>query len=129
MFRFLFVFSLVSMLAVPALGQTTAADADFDGSGVVDFADFILFVNVFGQTVQTTTGSIEEDRAVLVAFDKATWGYQWTYSRNWLSDRPLNEWHGVNTNEQGRVITLSLYDNQLSGRIPPELGNEVRPQS
>ena len=129
MVRFVLCLSVVFVLVGSARAQITAGDADFNGNGVVDFADFILFVNVFGQTVQTTTGSIEEDRAVLVAFDKATWGYQWTYSRNWLSDRPLNEWHGVNTNEQGRVITLSLYDNQLSGRIPPELGNEVRPQS
>ena len=48
MFRFLFVVSLISMLSVPALGQTTAADADFDGSGVVDIPDFLQFVNAFG---------------------------------------------------------------------------------
>ena len=43
-------------------------------------------------------------------------------TRNWLSDRPIGEWHGVTTNSNGRVIELDLYDNRLTGEIPPELG-------
>ena len=33
-----------------ARGDVTAADADFDGSGVVDVADFLQFVNAFGSS-------------------------------------------------------------------------------
>ena len=56
MVRFLLSFLVVvilgvSVLVAPARGQITAADADFDNSGVVDIADFLLFVSVFGQTV------------------------------------------------------------------------------
>ena len=40
-FRLCFMFVLVS----PARGEITAAQADFDGSGTVDFADFLQFVN------------------------------------------------------------------------------------
>ena len=42
---------------------------------------------------------------------------------HWLSDRPLGEWYGVVTNADGRVSWLNLGANQLSGSIPPELGN------
>jgi hypothetical protein len=38
-------------LAVSAHAQTKPAD--FDGSGLVDFADFLLFANAFGSTDAT----------------------------------------------------------------------------
>ena len=34
---------------------------------------------------------------------------------NWLSDLPMGSWHGVNTDDQGRVTELYLPENQLSG--------------
>ena len=42
---------------------------------------------------------------------------------NWLSEAPLDEWHGVNSDYRGRVFQLHLVSNGLSGEIPPELGN------
>ena len=45
---------------------------------------------------------------------------------NWLTDRPLGEWTGVETDSDGRVIRLYLDGNNLSGAIPPELGNLTR---
>ena len=45
----------------------------------------------------------------------------WTDNINWLSDAPVGEWYGVTTDDSGRVTSLDLYDNQLSGEIPPEL--------
>ena len=42
---------------------------------------------------------------------------------NWVSDRPLGEWHGVRTAGNGPVTGLDLSHNQLSGAIPPELGS------
>ena len=44
-------------------------------------------------------------------------------SANWLSDRPVREWHGVTTDASGRVINLLLGGNQLTGEIPAELGS------
>ena len=67
-------------------------------------------------------GSVEADRAALEALYEATDGPNWWRKSNWLSDEPLSEWYGVLTNEQGRVRALILYENQLSGPIPPELG-------
>ncbi len=63
------------------------------------------------------------DRAGLVALYEATDGANWTSNDNWLSNRPIGEWHGVTTDRSDRVTELSLEINQLSGEIPAELGN------
>ena len=63
------------------------------------------------------------DRAVLIAFYKATGGPTWVNSDNWLSAAPMGEWYGVRTDDNGRVTRLVIYNNQLSGEIPAELGS------
>ena len=67
-------------------------------------------------------GSVASDRAALVALYNATGGASWRRNVDWLSDRPLDEWHGVTTNTDGRVTVLDLADNRLTGPIPAELG-------
>ena len=52
----------------------------------------------------------------------ATDGPNWDRSAGWLSEAPLSEWHGVETDASGRVVALSLRENGLSGPIPAELG-------
>ena len=52
----------------------------------------------------------------------ATDGPNWGNNNNWLSDKPLDTWHGVTTDHNGRVIVLSLPKNRLNGEIPTELG-------
>ena len=69
-----------------------------------------------------TVDSVASDRAALVAFYEATDGPNWVNSTNWLSDRPIGEWHGVTADGDGRVTQLDLNENQLSGPIPAELG-------
>ena len=63
------------------------------------------------------------DRDVLVALHGSTGGSDWKSDRNWLSDEPLDRWHGVEVDDEGRVVGLSLARNGLSGRLPAELGN------
>ena len=63
------------------------------------------------------------DRAALVALYHNTDGPNWDDNTNWLTDRPIGEWHGVTTDSNGRVIWLELGRNNLMGRIPPELGD------
>ena len=63
------------------------------------------------------------DREILVILYNATDGPNWTNSANWLSDRPLGEWHGMTTDANGRVTELRLTLNQLKGALPPEIAN------
>ena len=87
------------------------------------FAAFLLLTsgNAYAQ------GTVATDRAALVALYNATGGPNWTDNTHWLSDEPLSEWHGVGTNDDGRVTELNFggdqYDgNQLAGEIPVALG-------
>ena len=69
------------------------------------------------------TITVTADRAALVALYNATGGADWTNNTNWLSNEALSEWHRVETDEDGRVTALRLVANELSGKIPAELGN------
>ena len=68
------------------------------------------------------SGSVATDRAALVALYDATDGDNWRNNTNWKTNAPLHEWHGVTTSF-GRVVRLQLYRNELTGRIPSDLGN------
>ena len=62
------------------------------------------------------------DREILEILYEATDGPNWTNNDNWLTAAPLSEWHGVQLNDGGRVVGLSLFANRLRGTIPAELG-------
>ena len=88
-------------------------------------------------------GSVELDRAALEAIYHAMNGPGWVQGRgssrpvdDWLTDRPLGTWHGVQVRtdsssdnrlysgvEMGRVVGLWLDHKNLSGSIPPEIGD------
>ena len=75
-----------------------------------------------GTSVECTTASLS-DREILVTLYETTQGPNWTNAFNWLTDAPLGDWQGVETDASGRVVSLSLYENNLTGTIPTELGN------
>ncbi len=63
------------------------------------------------------------ERAALMALYNATNGTLWHRKRNWTTTGSIRNWQGVSTNSSGFVTELSLKDNNLSGTLPPELGN------
>ena len=73
--------------------------------------------------VRTASPPDDRDIAALITLYNATDGANWLDSTNWLSDQPLQYWKGVHINEEGRIVELRLGGNNLSGQIPPELGN------
>ncbi|MCY4577435.1 MAG: DVUA0089 family protein [Chloroflexi bacterium] len=115
--------------------------ADLDGrtdsciTAALDAGDYTIEATTYNAattgsftlTVSRLAGAVavtpETDRAALVALYDATDGPNWWNNGNWLSDRPVGEWYGVETDGDGRVIELSLSWNDLSGEIPSELGN------
>ena len=62
-------------------------------------------------------------KRTLTGFYEATGGPSWTRSDNWLTDAPLQEWYGVGVDDNGRVTSLGLERNGLTGRIPSQLGD------
>ncbi len=71
------------------------------------------------------TGSISQDSLALVALFNSTNGENWKRNTNWMSGKSLNEWFGVTVNE-GRITEIELYNNNLDGPIPSEIGNLTR---
>ena len=85
------------------------------------FSDFLAFAGLYGQEVSAPPAG-SPDRDALVALYNATEGQNWTTQTNWLTDLPIETWHGV-TVADGRVTGLVLTQNNLEGEIPIELGN------
>ena len=74
------------------------------------------------QSFAVTTVVSSPDRNALITFYGTTGGPGWTDRTNWLSNAPLDEWHGVTTDADGIVTRLELNGNNLLGTLPIELG-------
>ena len=64
------------------------------------------------------------DQEILTKIYEAMNGPEWqgTEANNWLSDKPIGEWEGVKTNEEGRVIELRIAGDNVRGLFPAEMG-------
>lgn len=60
------------------------------------------------------------ERQALVTLYEATEGDDWVHNDYWLSNKPICDWYGVKC-EGGFVVVLSLSQNALRGKIPPEI--------
>ncbi len=86
---------------------------------------FCIAAFIAGVEQAEAQGSVDTDREALVALYDATKGDDWNDNTNWKSDKPLDQWYGIRTDNNGRVITISLINNILTGSIPSELGDLV----
>ncbi|CAM9320287.1 unnamed protein product [Scytosiphon promiscuus] len=62
------------------------------------------------------------ERDTLLALYRSAAGETWYRNDNWDTDADLSEWFGVEVNDQGYVVELSLFENNLQGPIPAALG-------
>lgn len=65
-------------------------------------------------------GIPESECNALYAFYESTNGDEWDNNTDWLSEKPVKEWIGVDV-ENGHVTWLNFNDNGLTGSIPPEI--------
>ena len=84
-----------------------------------------------GEVSETITVTVEIDyvgieRTILLEFYNATAGPNWENSTNWMSDAPVGEWYGIETDSEGRVQTINIVNNGLNGNIPGSIGGLVR---
>ena len=61
------------------------------------------------------------DRDALVTIYEALDGPNWFRQTNWLSEEEVHTWEGVTADDRGRVTSLELGNNGLTGIIPVEL--------
>ncbi len=66
---------------------------------------------------------VRRGRDALVALYNATDGANWRNNESWGTDTPLEQWHGVTVDDNGRVMELRLSGNELTGNISAELGS------
>ena len=120
-----------------APNQGNIALGDVNEDDQIDIADVLLIMTYIANpldptlpdgiglaTEQTTVAiAVEQDRAVLIALYEATDGDNWYHNTNWLvSTYPLDQWDGVDTDDEGRVTSLDLSSNNLTRPIPEALG-------
>ena len=108
-----------------AWSSSAAAVATVDPSGLVrGAAEGTATITATAEEASGTSEItvVNPDRAALVALYNATDGPNWIDNTNWLTDAPLEEWYGVDTDGQGRVHRLGLSRHGLTGEIPLELG-------
>ena len=60
-------------------------------------------------------------REVLKVFYEALDGDNWYNNTNWNTDAPLNQWYGLETDEDGFLTEIELWDNNINGSIPKEI--------
>ena len=78
---------------------------------------------VSGSAEVAVQGELGEERMALSRLYFRLGGRNWSKSRNWLTDAPVGDWHGVTVDSQsGRVSELYLEGNGLRGQLGPELG-------
>ncbi len=123
--------------AVFTWSSSNAAVATVDSSGLVRgvVVGTTTITAIVGDASGTSAITVTNpDRAALVSLYNATDGPTWVDNTNWLTDAPLGEWYGVETDDSGRVVALrlgcELWDFEknecpapgLKGGIPAELG-------
>ena len=84
---------------------------------------FLSFITVLCLTVTPAESQIvQDDSLALVAIYNNTGGDDWTDNNNWLSDSSVATWKGI-TVVGDRVTQIDLWNNNLSGSLPVEIGN------
>lgn len=113
--------SLAKGLSPGILGRCSLV-ASLLASGCTDSAPLV-------EPPSGSEASVREDRDVLVRLYQATQGDQWEDNGGWLGSGPLDTWRGVETDSTGRVTSIHLVSNNLTGPLPNELARLSRLRS
>ena len=114
-----------------AAGSTVNCDGcaqiqlDDDGDGITNDLDqcpnTVTNQNVDINGCAQEQSLVNLDREALTALYNSTNGSGW--KRKWDLNKDIEYWAGVQLNEQGRVISIYMRNNDLLGSLPSEIGN------
>lgn len=82
----------------------------------------LLFGFIGLTSAQTCLTVSNAERQALIDLYNATGGANWTNNKNWNTNAPVCDWHGVLVT-QGKVTRLTLTNNNLTGALPSSIGN------
>ena len=68
------------------------------------------------------SASAQTDRDALIALYNSTAGENWADNTNWNTEEDISTWFGVTVTD-ARVTALRMRGNNLTGTLPPEIGN------
>jgi len=88
---------------------------------ILAIAVFLTAIITKPYLLQAQTANIA-DSLVLVNLYDSTNGPNWINKTGWLSG-PVNGWYGITLDGNGRVITILLFSNGLTGQLPHSLGS------
>ena len=123
--------------AAVAWSSSDASVAAVDASGLVTAAATGITTitatsgSASGTAAVTVARVVSPDRAVLLALYEATDGPNWANNDGWLTDAPLDDWYGVDTDSAGQVVSLVLageWDEELSQWVRPNLAGPIPPE-
>ncbi|WP_166404777.1 leucine-rich repeat domain-containing protein [Desulfonema ishimotonii] len=105
-------------------------DTDLEEPQDADFQNWLAGISNLSRTNRPCETSIcdsitdipKTECEALVALYNSTDGDNWTDKSGWLTDTVAGNWNGV-TVENGHVTNISLFNNNLVGTIPAEIGN------
>ena len=96
------------------------ADSTFTDIGAVA-SNSIISVDGTNCDESTSISCRERDSLALIALYNATDGLNW--SNTWDLNRPIDEWHGIEINNNKCVTSVKLFNNRLNGLLPTEFGS------
>ena len=122
------VFNCKRLITILDLKELVAKELDTyaclfrltNGKNLEENLDSLLSdLEINNEDILYIMNKLNTDRAVLEKWFRLD-GHNWNYSNNWCTEKALSEWYGVITNEEGKVIELDLYENNIS-LVPSEL--------
>lgn len=95
---------------------------EYDPNGIGSYSEIVFFSDKYNLRDTVRVGiETAKAREVLMDFYQATDGGHWKNNTNWGSDKPLNEWYGLEYVYDGSFWGIHLYDNNLTGILPKSL--------
>src|SRR5690606_29740248 len=82
---------------------------------------YIAIILIFLLFVSTSMYSnvVEKEKKVLLDLYNSTQGDKW--STTWNLEAPVSQWYGIKVHE-GHVVEIDLFENNLVGQLPENIG-------